>query len=59
MRDYCTHIDHDFSDGNIIWAGFEFGEFKIEFNEVKAIKLNKDDAIAIAKALGATAEDLK
>ena len=47
------------SDWNIDSAEFEYGEFTIIFFEVNAIHLNKSDAIAIAKAIGATSEDFK
>ena len=50
---------HDFSDWEISSADFEYGEFTLRFFEVNAIHLNKQDAIAIAKALGVTGEDLK
>lgn len=50
---------HDFSDWEISSADFEHDEFTIRFFEVNAIHLNKDDAIAIAKSLGVTGEDLK
>lgn len=50
---------HDFSDWEISSADFEYDEFTLRFFEVNAIHLNKDDAIAISKALGVAGEDLK
>lgn len=50
---------HEFSDWEISSADFEHDEFTLRFFEVNAIHLNKDDAIAIAMALGVTGEDLK
>ncbi len=53
---------HDFSDDYVLRAELEDGcslSVELQSHELGFISFNKNDAIAISKALGVTAEDFK
>ena len=61
MRDSFDITKHEWSDCDIDSATPDGGELFIDDRdyEISSISINKDDAIAIAKHFGLTAEDLK